>query len=461
MASSGSSTLESLCPQILKTPVRLSDTHHWKHHASSQAASSRSNTQSTNALGLKSSAHPRTPTANLELNGNQGPITMQTCIAVRDATPHRFQIIPLREAKSRQNLSEPLPSDTRDQKSRTQSPSLADWSSPSIQPFPPVARPRPNLSSLSVQSGGQCSIIPNMSATIGNICVSQTQTHEVKCEENSGGGPGHLKLHMHPTPSITSRAAHTQYEYRPASLSRVRKPRTSSLDSVPDLIHEQSKQLSKEAKIRAPNDCHTCHVVSNKTKGRAWSEDLTHHHRKTSGNCVYERPVPLWSQDDSTWRATKRHAIYSDTLVLPLFSSTLDLVGPRRTSVAPTLRNSQVSPEHSCRHYTKPYYLKTASDHPASTLSSGPVYSSQSEKDVPPQELSVTSRPLTEPPVYPSVPRLQLSRKQCDLSTFRASVVSTLGHEWPLKHSNLILELLIQLDQAIDEWNKLGSHYTI
>jgi hypothetical protein len=45
---------------------------------------------------------------------------MQTRIAVRDATPHRFQIIPLREAKSRHNFPEARTDNSKAVNPRTQ-----------------------------------------------------------------------------------------------------------------------------------------------------------------------------------------------------------------------------------------------------------------------------------------------------------------------------------------------------
>jgi len=42
-----------------------------------------------------------------ESSGSQCPVTMQTRVAVRDATPHRFQIVPLREANGLNTIPEP------------------------------------------------------------------------------------------------------------------------------------------------------------------------------------------------------------------------------------------------------------------------------------------------------------------------------------------------------------------
>jgi hypothetical protein len=34
-----------------------------------------------------------------------------------------------------------------------------------------------------------------------------------------------------------------------------------------------------------------------------------------------------------------------------------------------------------------------------------------------------------------------------------------MGHEQPLRHSTIIIDLLFQLDQAIEEWDSLGMDY--
>lgn len=55
--------------------------------------------RSTTPQSLGSIGRSRALSTNADANADQGRITMQTRVAVRDTTPHRFQIIPLREVK--------------------------------------------------------------------------------------------------------------------------------------------------------------------------------------------------------------------------------------------------------------------------------------------------------------------------------------------------------------------------
>lgn len=221
---------------------------------------------------------------------------------------------------------------------------------------------------------------------------------------------------------------------------------TSHLHQISGVIKSQNKLSSKEPMRRITSDCRTCHVALNKTKVRVCSEDLSRGQNKVAHNCVYER-LRLSGSHDNSWRATKRHAIYSDTLALPM----PDLIEPRRILLASTPRTSPVTFGH-CTAFCCP---EDVFGTPLNTSSPRIIPSPQSEKDLPGRRFPIENRSSAD---FPSVPHLRLSRKFRDSLTVPENMASTLDfvYKRPLGHSRIILDLLFQLDQAIEEWDSLG-----
>lgn len=81
--------------------------------------------------------------SSAESNGSQSPVTMQTRVAVRDATPHRFQIVPLREANGLNNIPEPHVFGKNGMKCKSQALQSTNWR-PSPSFF--ASRSRSNVS---------------------------------------------------------------------------------------------------------------------------------------------------------------------------------------------------------------------------------------------------------------------------------------------------------------------------
>ena len=197
----------------------------------------------------------------------------------------------------------------------------------------------------------------------------------------------------------------------------------------------------------------TCHIVSMKPKFRACSEDLTRHLNKSVHDRRYERLLPSCPRDDQSWCATKRHAIYSDTLNLPLLSLESEFDGPQQVPMT--------SQSYSCHRCTRPRYLEDVLSSQGS-ISSNILSRSQSEQSFAPRRFPTQSRPSTQPSLHPSVPHLRLSRNVRGSLAFRTIIKSTLNavHERPIKHPKIILDLLIQLEQATEEWNNFkGEEY--
>lgn len=235
---------------------------------------------------------------------------------------------------------------------------------------------------------------------------------------------------------------------------------TSHFHQTPEVIELQNEPLSIETTWRTNSNCRTCHVVLNKTKARACSEDLTRSRGKVALDCVDERVRPSGIHDDSSWCATKRHAIYSDTLALPVVSPELDLTGPRRILLAPT-RTSQMPLGHSYCPGTAPCCPEKLFSCSANFSSSKTVPGSRSDEHIMSTRFPIEITSSTDFSLSSSVPRLRLSRKSRDSLAIRTSIVSTfdMGHEQPLRHSTIIIDLLFQLDQAIEEWDSLGMDY--
>jgi len=227
---------------------------------------------------------------------------------------------------------------------------------------------------------------------------------------------------------------------------------SSRSHQLSDMTKALGKQLAPEATLKVTDRCN-CHISLNKQKVRACSEDLTRHRNKSARNRVCERLLHSCPRDDTPWCATKRHAIYSDTLVLPLLSPKLDSVGLEKISVAPALRNPQ---SYTCRRCTKPRYLEDVFGSQGN-MTSRILTRSQSEQSFAPRKFSVQNRSSIQPSLYPSVSHLQLSRNIRGSLAFRTIIKSTLNvvHGQPLQHPKIILDLLIELEQVIEEWNSL------
>lgn len=185
-----------------------------------------------------------------------------------------------------------------------------------------------------------------------------------------------------------------------------------------------------------------------KPKFRACSEDLTRHLSKSIHNRRYERLFPPCSRDDQSWYATKRHAIYSDTLNLPLLFSESEFHGPQQVSRTPQ--------SYFCHRCTKPRYLEEVLGSQGN-MSSKILTRSQSEQSFALRKFLTQDRPSTQPSLHSPVPHLRLSRNARGSLAFRTIIKSTLSavHERPLRHPKIILDLLIQLEQATEEWNSL------
>lgn len=178
--------------------------------------------------------------------------------------------------------------------------------------------------------------------------------------------------------------------------------------------------------------------------------------------CAHGHLCPAWSRDDSLWYTTKRHAIYADTLVLPLFGRESDPGRPpRQILLTPTPHIPEVG-RPSCRHY----HVKTHCPEDASSRTSDDVVrvsprmvsSSWSETFIPTRRFSLQPRASTEHSSLPPVPHLRLVRKPRNSSTPKARTTykPSVVHTRLLKHSELIVDLLAQLDQAIKDWSDLG-----
>jgi len=81
-----------------------------------------------------------------ESSGSQGPVTMQTRVAVRDATPHRFQIVPLREANDFNNIPELHAFGKKGMKCRTQVLQSVNWQPSPVPSYSFAPRSRSNVS---------------------------------------------------------------------------------------------------------------------------------------------------------------------------------------------------------------------------------------------------------------------------------------------------------------------------
>jgi len=84
--------------------------------------------------------------SSAESSGSQGPVTMQTRVAVRDATPHRFQIVPLREANGLNNIPEPHVFGEQGMKCKTQVLQSTNWRPSPIPSSFFASRSRSNVS---------------------------------------------------------------------------------------------------------------------------------------------------------------------------------------------------------------------------------------------------------------------------------------------------------------------------
>ncbi|KAJ3564686.1 hypothetical protein NP233_g8127 [Leucocoprinus birnbaumii] len=446
MASSG--IIERHYAQAPQTPTRSAGAH--RKLRTPSLAISPSASQCASFQGLMSSLSPRASTTSLERHGNQGPVTMQTRIAVRDATPHRFQIIPLREAKSRHNLSEPHATSIKVAKDKSNHSRPVEWQALSLHAQPPASSSRQNLSTLSGTNEKSC--LPASILSVSEI-GHDSQAQKTGDEDDIDGSIGCQKLQSPLAPPNSSKNVNR------GKLRAGKPPHICTTDPFLDMNQMHKKHSSTGAHFKASRDCQTCSVTSSKMKGRAYSEDLTRRQEYTSRNCTYERLLPLWSRDDSSWSTNKRHAIYSDTLVLPLGSPKLNFVEPSRI-LSPTPRASQAQPSHPRCHCVKPCYHRDAHGETGTALSSKIPPSSQSEQTVAPTKFCIPNRPLTESPRCPPVPHLRLSGKRQTTPAHHANVTTGLNdvHERPLKYSKIILELLVQIDGAIEEWSILGRN---
>lgn len=128
--------------QVPKPLVRLPITPPGKNHIVSHAASSLS--RSAISRGVNINASLQVPA---EHGGSQCPVTMQTRVAIRDTTPHRFQTVPLREVKGSNNISELHVVGTKGLKCRNQGFQSINWQ-PSPIPSSFASRSCSNVSTV-------------------------------------------------------------------------------------------------------------------------------------------------------------------------------------------------------------------------------------------------------------------------------------------------------------------------
>lgn len=89
-------------------------------------------------------------------------------------------------------------------------------------------------------------------------------------------------------------------------------------------------------------------------------------------------------------------------------------------------------------------------------VATGIVLNSQPGNIVTGTEVSFQANPPAELFALP-VPRLRLFKKTRNLSAFEA----TSSHDDLAKHSNTVLDLVAQLDQAINDWKELERDHAV
>jgi len=188
-------------------------------------------------------------------------------------------------------------------------------------------------------------------------------------------------------------------------------------------------------------------------KCRVCSEDLT---RCGGRKCTHGYSCLRCSCADSSWHTTitvtRRHAIYTDALLLPVIS---------RDSSSRRMWRAPVAHSHEANHLSLNHHVGSRISQGASiqTLDKGlrvvpgVVYSSL------PGNVDYVVRQTNTPAEFglPPVSRLRLSKKTRDASTSRASFT----HEGFARHSNTILELITLLDLAIRDWKEIGRDQAV
>ncbi|KAF9452031.1 hypothetical protein P691DRAFT_772632 [Macrolepiota fuliginosa MF-IS2] len=482
--SSSAFLYEHSAARVPNTPTQFPITPPRKHKTPPQIASSLSTAYGVSSQGVRPVGRRRALSYSTESNGEQGRITMQTRVAVRDTTPHRFQIIPLREAKHHHDLdsnSEVHPKRSKDFKQPPPNSPYQINEPSSLPTLQKKAHPQEHSASLS-GSGDKLSLTFSSSSTPtkvsrDDLCLQESGSQH----EQDADKPMFLE-------SVSMKALHCSYHpatLLPESSDRQLNVGYASHTTITDskfpsellIFRADGYPGSQRAHKRATNsenisqaqlnDCHTYNVGTGKPQVRAYSEDLARYRGKASQNRVHDRLCPSWSRDDSSWYSTKRHAIYADALVLPLFERDSGFCRnyPKRSLLSSSPRNP-LTDQTSCQRCAKPQYsgdvFNRLADGKAARASSRIVSSSRSEAAIFPKKFSGQPRPPTDYFSPSPVPHLCLARKSRDPSTVRARVISTLSvvHERPVNYSKIILDLLAQLDHAIEEWDNLGRDHT-
>lgn len=219
----------------------------------------------------------------------------------------------------------------------------------------------------------------------------------------------------------------------------------------PDLQKRYQRSVKSNIVVQDKTNGSYAGAAIGRKKCRVCSEGLT---RCGDQKCTHGYLCLRCPRGHSSWHTTitvtRRHAIYTDALLLPSTSRSSSIRAPAHNREADQL---------SRNHHVGPCYSQGTPIHTSDKglrVVPGMVYSSPSRNIVPATENLCQTNPPAEFFV-PPVPRLRLSKKTRDLSTSRAN--ST--HEGFAKHSNTILELIALLDQAIRDWKELGRDHIV
>ncbi|KAJ3514569.1 hypothetical protein NLJ89_g2309 [Agrocybe chaxingu] len=435
-------------------------------------------------LGTGLEAIGGSPSFNNENGGDATRVTMQTRVAVRDKTPHRFQVVPLRDASkyamTRPELSTKLPTHSNHQRN----------------PFlgPPSGKPSSVRQARTLESLPSSQSVEKVSSKSaaetkvpdhypGQLCkpsrlVSLLSDTKLPAQQVDGGRRllSEVDLNRERRPSITGTSQAGCNATHEVTLGTSRKFQTvrpvsrrtsviSDARSTMTSAHTISRSLQLRARYGRSHP--KSQSLSDFDPSRLSLLDLYTDRKSLALNDSQDELTTRVrsrkdAQDIEDLQLNRRHAIYSESAFLPYVAET-----GRSSARASGLRavdEETISPKASCGYPARQIQLGQHQQHLSSRA--GPETVSTRRRQEPDKSFESQTTPRRVPrdlveikPLHghshPSLPLKPLNyKKASNTKVFVTGSSLQMGADTGV-YPKIILDIFADLDVAIWEWNTL------
>ena len=388
---------------LLTTPIRTTNLS--RRFSSSNQLS---------ASGLLATSRSKDSRLNADYNvdADHGRITMQTRVTVRDKTPHRFQVVPLRDVSGLVPL---------------------DGGRPSQLTLPPASHTL--LRSASIRRQTYSQVRPVIASSYPQLDITQNKSDIMLADSETLANP---------TAGIPVLALSSSIELENLTGSHALAEQDMNQRNTRATTNKYEISITTPTKApQSYDESHHTYVQDSPRKKRTRSENIL----RIRDNNRRDGPAATRDNPASDFRMSKRHAIYTQSLYVPFLESPSYFPGSSTDDCQPFIKN--VSDSHLPDKTSFSEMPQAFASESGTTLSN--ANSDDQIRRVLPSENPLQVLMLKSPGSTIKDERYR------GLSYHRLSRVYPLSAEARLHifYPQIVRELFTDIDRAIQEWKQM------